>query len=158
HGTVRLGETVYDFTDAWAVLDHGRGRWPYSTHWHWGAASGRTDGHTVGLQLGGTWTRGTGMTENAVCVDGRLTKIGTELRWHHPDNRRPWHLSTPDSDQVDLVFTPFHERVDSTDAVLLRNHTRQCFGHYSGTVRTDDGTPIRVDRLLGWAEEVRMRW
>lgn len=158
HGTVRLGETVYDFTDAWAVLDHGRGRWPYSTHWHWGAASGRTDGHTVGLQLGGTWTRGTGMTENAVCVDGRLTKIGTELRWHHPDNSRPWHLSTPDSDQVDLVFTPFHERVDSTDAVLLRNHTRQCFGHYSGTVRTDDGAPIRVDRLLGWAEEVRMRW
>ena len=109
-GTVRLGEQNYDFTGGWGVLDHGRGRWPALVRWNWGAASGHTDGHVVGLQLGGKWTVGTGMTENALCVDGRLTKIGTELDWTYGDYLAPWSIRTPGSDEVDLVFTPFHDR------------------------------------------------
>src|SRR5690606_34589059 len=45
---------------SWAVLDHGRGRWPYDMRWNWGAASGTVDGRTLGVQVGGTWTDGTG--------------------------------------------------------------------------------------------------
>ncbi|WP_017602711.1 DUF2804 domain-containing protein [Nocardiopsis alkaliphila] len=159
-GTVRLGEHTYDFTDAWGVLDHGRGRWPYDTHWNWGAASGHTDHHTVGLQFGGQWTQGTGLTENALCVDGHLTKIGQELAWDYDpeDLLAPWHLHTPGSDQVDVVFTPFHERADLTDIGVIVNDTHQCFGHYQGTVRTDEGTTIQVDHLPGFAEQVHMRW
>ncbi|MFD8597259.1 DUF2804 domain-containing protein [Kitasatospora sp. NPDC059646] len=160
-GTVRLGDRSYEFgADAWGVLDHGRGRWPRSLGWNWGAASGRTDGHVVGLQFGGQWTVGTGATENALCVDGRLTKIGTELDWHYDpaDPLAPWHLTTPGTDQVDLTFTPFHDRRTRTEAGLLANRTDQCFGHYRGVIRTDDGEKVAVDRLLGWAEDVRMRW
>ena len=159
-GTVRLGSRTLDFTDAWGVLDHGRGRWPYDTRWNWGAASGRTDGHTVGLQFGGQWTKGTGLTENALCVDGHLTKIGEELHWDYdPDDpHRPWRIRTPDSDRVDVVFTPFHERVDRTDAAVIVNDTHQLFGHYTGTIRPDQGDPLDVDGLLGFAEHVHMRW
>src|SRR5690606_23325261 len=39
--------------DSWAVLDHGRGRWPYRISWNWGAGSGRSHGRVVGLQVGG---------------------------------------------------------------------------------------------------------
>ncbi|MEU3498204.1 DUF2804 domain-containing protein [Kitasatospora cineracea] len=162
-GTVRLGDRTYGFGtdgDSWGVLDHGRGRWPRSLGWNWGAASGRTDGHTVGLQFGGQWTEGTGSTENALCVDGRLSKIGTELDWRHDpaDPLAPWRITTPGSDQVDLVFHPFHDRRTRTEAGLIANRTDQCFGHYRGTVRTDDGLRVAVDGLLGWAEDVRMRW
>jgi len=160
-GTVRIGATVYEFgEDAWGVLDHGRGRWPRSITWNWGAASGRSDGRVVGLQLGGKWTAGTGVTENAVCVDGRLTKIGQELEWRYDpgDFLAPWTIRTPDGEQVELTFTPFHDRVVRTDAVLLANRTDQCFGRYHGRVRTDDGRDVLIDGLLGWAEEVRMLW
>ncbi|MFF4342678.1 DUF2804 domain-containing protein [Kitasatospora sp. NPDC001540] len=160
-GTVRLGDRTYDFgDDAWGVLDHGRGRWPRSLGWNWGAASGRTDGHTVGLQFGGQWTVGTGSTENALCVDGRLTKIGSELDWHYDPATplAPWRITTPDSDLVDLTFLPFHDRRTRTEAGLVANRTDQCFGHYRGTIRTDDGLRVAVDGLLGWAEDVRMRW
>ncbi|MCC5574619.1 DUF2804 domain-containing protein [Microtetraspora sp. AC03309] len=158
-GTVRIGGTAIDFA-GWGVLDHGRGRWPYDTLWNWGTASGETDGHVVGLQFGGKWTAGTGMTENALCVDGRLTKIGEELEWTYStsDYLAPWTLRTPGSDQVDLTFTPFHERADRTNAGLISTEGHQCFGHYSGVVRPDGGTPIQVDGLLGWAEQVHMRW
>lgn len=150
-GVVRLGGATYDFTDGWGVLDHGRGRWPANTRWNWGAASGRTDGRTVGLQLGGKWTVGTGSTENALCVDGRLTKIGSELSWHYPEYTGDWTIRTPDSEQVDLTFTPFHHRSPLPG-------THQCFGHYRGRIRTDDGASVAVDGLLGWAEQVHMLW
>ena len=42
--------------DSWAVLDHGRGRWPYAVHWNWGAGSGLVDGRVIGVQVGGRWT------------------------------------------------------------------------------------------------------
>ena len=35
----------------------------------------------IGLQFGGKWTEGTGMTENAPCIDGRVSKISQELEW-----------------------------------------------------------------------------
>ncbi|MDG3009138.1 DUF2804 domain-containing protein [Rhodococcus sp. D2-41] len=157
-GTVRLGETVYDFANGWGVLDHGRGRWPHDITWNWGAASGHTDGRVVGLQLGGKWTVGTGMTENALCVDGRLSKIGEELSWEYGEFTEPWTIRTPGSDRVELTFTPFHDRVDHTDLRLLLTDTHQCFGRYTGRIRTDDGASVAVDRLLGWAEQVHMRW
>ncbi|MEV4560246.1 DUF2804 domain-containing protein [Kitasatospora sp. NPDC049285] len=160
-GTVRLGDRRYAFdADAWGVLDHGRGRWPRAVSWNWGAASGRTDGRTVGLQFGGRWTVGTGATENALCVDGRLSKLGTELTWQYDlaAPLSPWRIRTPDSDQVDLTFTPFHHRHTRTEAGLIANRTDQCFGHYRGTIRPDDGATVAVDGLLGWAEDVRMQW
>ncbi|MFD4690956.1 DUF2804 domain-containing protein [Streptomyces sp. NPDC058463] len=169
-GRVRIGSEILEFgasrtknaadSDTWAVLDHGRGRWPRAVDWNWGAASGRTDGRTLGLQFGGRWTAGTVSTENGLCVDGRLTKIGEELAWHWSasDPLSPWTVRTASSGQVDLTFTPFHNRSTHTDVGLIANRTDQCFGHYNGRVRTDDGTEIAVTQLLGWAEDVRMRW
>lgn len=157
-GSVTLAGSRYDFAGGWGVLDHGRGRWPYDTLWNWGAASGTAGGHTVGLQFGGKWTAGTGMTENALCVDGRLTKIGEELDWQYGDLTAPWRIRTPDSDQVNLTFTPFHERAERTNALLIATDTHQCFGHYSGTVHPAGHAPLKIDGLLGWAEQVRMRW
>lgn len=160
-GHVRIGERVHTFADdAWGTLDHGRGRWPRAVTWNWGAASGRSGGHTLGLQFGGRWTEGTGATENALCVDGRLSKIGEELEWTYSgeDFMAPWTVRTPHSGQVDLTFTPFHDRRTRTNAGLLANRTDQCFGHWSGLVRSDAGEEIPVDGVLGWAEEVHMRW
>ncbi|MDI2129558.1 DUF2804 domain-containing protein [Yinghuangia seranimata] len=160
-GTVRVGDEVYAFgTDTWATLDHGRGRWPRRITWNWGAASGMCGDHEVGLQFGGKWTAGTGSTENALCVDGRLSKLGGELEWTYDstDFLKPWTVRTTDSDQVDVTFTPFHNRHAHTDAKLIANRADQCFGRYTGRIRTDDGETVEVDGLLGWAEEVDMRW
>lgn len=60
--------------------------------WNWGAGSGTVDGRTVGLQLGGRWTVGTGSTENAVLLDGRLSRIGSELGWTY--SARDWMAPT----------------------------------------------------------------
>ncbi|BBY55096.1 DUF2804 domain-containing protein [Mycobacterium koreense] len=161
HGAVHIGQRAYPVgEDAWGTLDHGRGRWPRSVRWNWGAAAGRTDGHVVGLQFGGRWTDHTGTTENALCVDGRLTRIPTDLHWEYDrrDYLRPWTVRTRDSDQVAVTFTPFHYNRARAEAGLLATRTDQCFGYYRGHVRTEEGTRIAVEDLLGWAEDVAMRW
>lgn len=138
---------------AFAVLDHGRGKWPYRMTWNWAAASGPG----LALQFGGKWTDGTGMTESAVFVDGRLHKIGEELTWTYDtsDWMRPWTIT---GRRVEVEFRPFHEKVSRTELGVVGTETHQCFGHFTGRVQADDGAWVGVDGLTGWAEEARQRW
>lgn len=143
--------------ESWAVLDHGRGRWPYSMHWNWGAGSGVTDGRVIGIQLGAKWTDGTGATENSLLVDGRLHKISENLVWDYSttDWLAPWHIHGA---SADLVFTPFYDKVSAINLGVLGNQTHQCFGHYDGAITDSAGARIRVANILGWAEDVHNRW
>jgi hypothetical protein len=140
----------------WAVLDHGRGKWPYSTTWNWGSGSGTTDGHTIGLQFGGKWTQGTGMTENALCIDGRVTKISEELEWVYDpgDWLQPW---TVRGTGVDVTLMPRHERKSRTNVGVIFTEVHQCFGTWNGTVEAD-GRSYRIEDVHGFAEEAQMRW
>lgn len=155
-GSLTVAGTTYD-ASGWAVLDHGRGRWPYSLTWNWAAGSGTVDGEVRGLQLGGRWTAGTGSTENALLVGNRLHKLHDEVVWEYDarDWLRPWRIH---GDRLDVQFTPFHERVARTNLLLVASETHQCFGHFTGWAVDDAGEQVSVDGLVGWAEEARNRW
>ena len=163
-GTVRVGDrrwTVDASHDAWGVQDLGRGIWKYANRWNWASASGRADdGRTVGLQFGGKWTVGTGATENGLCIDGTLSKLGEEHEWTYDWSRplRPWRVRTVGSDRVDVTLTPTFDRYENTDLGLLKMEVHQCFGTWSGRVVGDDGRPLELRGLLGFAEEARNRW
>lgn len=143
---------------AFGVLDHGRGRWPYRTTWNWGSGSGRSEERTIGLQFGGRWTDGTGMTENALCLDGRIHKLGEDLTWTYDrhDWMRPWQVR--DHSRVDLTFTPRYERRSRTEALAIATEVHQCFGNWTGHVVDDAGATVAVNDIAGFAEEARMRW
>ncbi|HEX5968319.1 MAG TPA: DUF2804 domain-containing protein [Intrasporangium sp.] len=142
---------------SWATHDHGRGRWPRAVHWNWGAGSGVTNGQVIGIQVGGRWTDGTGSVENALLVDGRLTKVSEELTWEYdPDDwMAPWRVR---GEAVDLTFTPEHVRESATDLVVVSSSTHQCFGTWSGRARDENGRWVAVADVYGWAEDVRNRW
>ena len=157
-GTVVWHGKTYELDSAWACLDFGRGKWPYRTTWNWGTGAGVCGGVTVGVQLGGKWTDGTGMTENALYVDGTLSKISEELVWTYDEWLAPWTIRTPQSDRVDLTFTPVHDKVTRLNLGALSQSVDQCFGTYSGSIVPDDGESIRIDGVFGWAEEATWRW
>lgn len=140
-----------------AVLDHGRGRWPYRMRWHWGAGSGVHDGRVIGVQVGGRWTDGTGSTENALLVDGRLHKNDDELVWEHDpaDPLAPWRIHGP---HADLTFTPTHDHATRTNMLLVAQEAHQCFGTYAGWMTDEHGTRVAFAGIDGWAEDVRNRW
>lgn len=142
---------------AFAVLDHGRGRWPHAVTWNWAAGYGVHLGRRVGLQLGGKWTDGTGQTENAVIVAGRTHHVGEDLDWRYDrgDFMRPWRIT---GHRVEVTFAPFHERAERTNLLVVASEIHQCFGRFTGWVLDDTGHRVAVDGLLGWAEEARNRW
>jgi hypothetical protein len=171
-GSLRLGDETRRFgrggsggdggvEPAWGVLDVGRGRWPYRTHWNWagGAGLARDGRTTLGLQLGAKWTVGTGFTENGILVDGRLTKIGEELHWDYRWDAplEPWRVRHP-SGSLDLTLTPRYDKHSRTDALVLATEVHQVFGSWSGFVSADDGTRHELADLPGFAEESRSRW
>ncbi|GAA1525030.1 hypothetical protein HD600_002893 [Microbacterium ginsengiterrae] len=157
-GSIMIDGTSIDIPEgSWAVLDHGRGRWPYRVWWNWAAGSGVVGDRTIGLQLGSKWTDGSGMTENAVVVDGRVTKIGEEFVWDYDadDWMAPWHIH---GTGADLTFTPFHNKHSRTNALLVSTRTDQLFGVWTGWVAGDDGIRVDVGGIEGFAEDVLNRW
>ncbi|HEY7916582.1 MAG TPA: DUF2804 domain-containing protein [Acidimicrobiales bacterium] len=163
-GELVVGDRVWpiggpDGSDSWGVLDVGRGRWPREITWNWGGGGGRVGDHIVGLQVGAKWTEGSGFTENGLIVDGRLTKLGSELRWEYSwdEPMRPWRIDDPGG-QLDMVLTPRFDKYSQVDAGEFGSETHQVFGSWSGRLVTDDGIELRFSGLQGFAEEARQRW
>jgi hypothetical protein len=159
-GTLQVGDRTYDMTGAFATLDFGRGIWPYKVGWNWANAGGFSQGRRIGLNLGGKWTDNTGMNENAVVVDGRLSKLGADMLFEYDkrDMLKPWRIHDADNDQVDLVMTPFYERVAKTDLGLLVSEVHQLIGRFNGRVKTADGVYVAIDNLLGTVEDHFGKW
>ena len=163
-GSLTVGSRTFDLggeaNEAWGILDIGRGRWPYQTKWNWGGGAGRAKtGEVIGVQIGGKWTDNTGFTENGIIVDGRLVKIGEDLEWRYDWDHplEPWQVRSQDRN-LDLTLRPIHDRYANTNLGVLTNEVHQVFGHWTGTVPDGEGARLRVERILGFAEEARARW
>jgi hypothetical protein len=162
-GTVRLDAREYRFTeanDSFACLDFGRGRWPRGIEWNWAFASGRCGARTIGLNFGGTWTDGTGVTENGVVIDGRLHKVSDDVEFVF-DRRafmNPWRVRSRGSSRVDLRFSPMRQRSVNVPLGLAGVRLAQMMGTFSGTFEADGGERIEIADLVGLAEWLRARW
>lgn len=162
HGIVTVGNKTTNFVPerSFAWLDFGRGIWPYESAWNWTIAGGISDGRRVGFNFGSGWTDGTGMTENAIFVDGKVHKLAEDIRFDYdPTNvLAPWHLRSVGTPRVDLVFTPKHDRFDATNAILIKSSLHQVIGHFSGSLIDDEGNRIAIQNLVGVVEEHKARW
>ncbi len=160
-GHLIWGDDRIDFkpTDTLGNLDWGRGIWDYRSFWVWASASGfLPDGRTVGLNLGFGFGDTSQATENALILNGRLHKLGrVDFQYSAQNFKRPWKMSSPDG-RLDLEFTPFVERVAKTNLLIITSEVHQMFGCYRGIAIADDGEVIKIDGLVGWAEEHHARW
>jgi Domain of unknown function (DUF2804), N-terminal/Domain of unknown function (DUF2804), C-terminal len=142
-------------------LDWGRGVWEYRSYWNWASGSGflpRPDGRPVGLNLGRGFGDLSKATENCVVVDGRLHKLGAvTFDYVSGDYMRPWRFAD-DEGRLDLTFTPFKDRTARTNLAVIFSEVHQMFGRYNGRVVLDDGRPLEIRDLIGFAEEHQARW
>lgn len=164
-GTVTLHNgRVFSFgpeNQSFACLDFGRGRWPRSIDWNWGFASARLpSGQTLGFNLGGKWTDGTGVTENGVVLDGKLHKLSepVDFRYDTRDFKKTWRIQSRDTDRVTLALTPIRHRAVRLPLGVIGAELHQMLGRYDGTVIDGDGKRIVVDDVVGLAESFRAYW
>ncbi len=140
-------------------LDWGRGVWEYKSFWVWASASGfLPDQRCVGLNLGFGFGDTSAATENALILDGRVHKLGrVDFTYDSGNFMEPWHMVAPDG-RLDLTFTPFLDRTAATNLLIITSEVHQMFGHYRGTAVTDDGQAVKLEGLVGFAEEHRAKW
>ncbi len=140
-------------------LDWGRGVWDYQSYWNWASASGfLPDGRTVGLNLGCGFGDLSAATENAVILNGRIHKL-EQVRFDYTsgDYMKPWKFTSSDG-RLNLDFVPFKDRTARTNLGVIFSEVHQMFGRYSGEAAADNGEVLRLENLIGFAEEHHARW
>jgi len=141
------------------TLDWGVGVWPYRSFWIWASFSRfLPDGRSIGINAGGGIGNNAELSDNAIILEGKVHKLGkVDYKYDNTNFKKPWLMTSPDG-RLSLEFVPFFERVAKTDVGILSSEVHQMFGRYSGTLITDTGETIKVDNLIGWAEEHHARW
>jgi hypothetical protein len=160
-GFIRYGDQREDLRPDTCLgsLDWGRGVWEYQSFWNWASASGfLVDGRTIGLNLGQGFGDLSKATENCIILNGRVHKLGAvRFDYRSGDYMQPWRF-TDDENRLDLTFTPFKDRTAQTNLGIIFSEVHQMFGRYSGRVILDDGSPLEIRDLIGFAEEHHARW
>jgi hypothetical protein len=158
-GEVRWGQRI------WRCDEYTRGSVDWScgfmrreTAWNWACLAGRLgDGRSLGLNLA-AGVNETGMTENALWLDGRCIRLGAArflFNRNHPGE--DWRVSTEDG-RVDLRFVPAGMRKEKLNALVMASNFRQLVGTFKGQVVDDAGTIIPVTGLQGLMEDHFARW
>lgn len=57
-----------------------------------------------------------------------------------------------------MQFAPLLDRKANINLALAKSVQHQVFGHFTGPVVLDDGRPVAIDRVLGFAEDVLNWW
>jgi hypothetical protein len=160
-GQLQYGDLREDIepTNSLGSLDWGRGVWAYQSFWNWASASGfLDDGRRFGLNLGCGFGDTSQATENCFILDGRLHKLDQVHFDYQPgDYMKPWKF-TDNQGRLSLDFVPFVDRTARTDLKVITSKVHQMFGLYSGTAISDQGERLRIENLLGFAEEHHARW
>ena len=161
----RDGRWSFDRQESFCVLDWGRVCTPYALVWYWGNGSGWLTGEDGKRRLFGfelTWGIGdeSQATETCVFYDGKAHKLGAVdvESFPKPDKyMQPWNFISEDG-RFNLTMTPFYDHHSDLNIGVMRMHSHQVHGLWSGTVVLDDGSSVAVKDLYAFCEYVENRW
>ncbi len=166
-GTFTCPDGSYRFSkdSCFCVMDWGRVCTPYRLVWYWGNGScyltdDKGQRHLFGFEI--TWGIGCeeAATETCLFFDGKAHKIGAvdvEV-FPKPDGyMKPWRFVSEDG-RFNLTMQPFYDHHSDLNVGVLRMHSHQVHGLWSGTVTLDDGTVLGISDMYAFCEYVENRW
>ncbi len=145
-------------SDATALLDWGRGVWPFAHEWFWGNGAGFVDGGRFGFNIGWGFGDLQYATENMFFWNGKAYKLDRldATRDAH-DYMKPWHFKD-NNGLFDFTMTPIYDRYTENKMIVINTHCHQIFGRYNGTAVLPDGKVIEVKDLMAFCEHAENRW
>ncbi|MCM1043205.1 MAG: DUF2804 domain-containing protein [Corallococcus sp.] len=163
-GEARFGNYRAHFggqTEAFGLLDWGRGVWPFEHKWVWANGSTRLpDGKLFGFNLGWGFGNTQAATENMFFVDNKAYKLGNVLCTEiakKPDGLKV--LSYKDEEGLfDFTFEQTFNNRTETKVLFVNNQCNQIFGKWSGSVVIPDGTRLQVQPFTAFCEWAHNHW
>jgi len=150
-------------SESLAVMDWGRGVWPYDVTWYWGLAQGYHEGKRFALNIGHGFGDTSDASENMIFFEGKAHKLthgrfiiptDGKGRYNYLDN---WSFSTDDN-RLDVIFKPIVDRKDKINLGLLKSDQHQVFGYFEGKAILDNKEVVTFKNLFGFAELIRNKW
>ena len=159
-GSLTIGDKSFAFEPetSYGLMDWGRGIWPYKTHWLWGSACGLVEGVPIAFNIGYGFGDLSTHTENIVFYNGKAHKID-EVEFHHEDRdpTKPWKFTSND-DRFNMTLDPIIPHREKLNFGLIYLNSSLLHGLYSGEVILDNGEKIKIENMLGHAEDIYWRW
>ena len=161
-GKYTIGDKEIVLDNARGLLDWGRGVWTYRNTWYWGAAMGCVNGKEFGFNIGYGFGDTSAASENMLFYDGKAHKLENVVFNISTINGRddymsPWTFTSSDG-RLEMDFVPIINRSANADIGIICSKQNQVFGRFSGKAILDDGTELKIDNLLGFAEKVYNKW
>ena len=171
-GKVVYGDKTYEFKGledkSFAVLDWGRGVWPFHQVWWWG--NGNTvlpDGRVFGFEIGWGFGNTEAASESTAFIDGKAYKLGylkleNEKEIVKPldscwdDNGVEWKI-TSDDGSFEMTMKPEFDNYTMLRFLVVGNLCHQVFGKWSGTVKCGDEV-IEIKDMTAFLERSDNMW
>ncbi|MEG1706540.1 MAG: DUF2804 domain-containing protein, partial [Clostridia bacterium] len=158
-GYARFDSKIVYLSDAFGLLDWGRGVWPFAHSWIWGNGSTKlSDGKMFGFNIGWGFGNTEKATENMVFYDYKASKLGDITLTRNEENLlEPWTF-VESSGRMRLTMQPIFDNFTQTKILFVNNKCHQVFGKFSGFVILDDGKVIEVDNMTAFCENANNHW
>lgn len=158
-GSVKYRDKVYHFSpeDSFGLLDWGRGVWPFHNEWYWSNGTGYIEDKIFGFNLGCGFGNTNAASENILLYGDSIHKLG-EVRFERgSDYIEPWHIFDLEG-RLDLTLTPAYDRTTRTKLLWVNNSCHQMFGEFRGKAVLDDGTELKLEKIISFAEHAINNW
>lgn len=158
-GHARFGNRLVEaLGEETALLDWGRGVWPFHQEWFWGCGAGLADGGRFGFNVGWGFGNLANATENMFFWNGKAYKLGAlSVERDEGDYMNPWHFVSDDG-HFNMTMTPIYDNYTKTKFAFVNNRCHQVFGNFSGTATLPDGRIVRIKELLAFCEHAVNNW
>ena len=175
-GTVKIGDKEIEFKgkpdNAYAVLDWGRGVWPFHETWWWGNGSWtfydeNQQEHIFGFEIGWDFCNTSAASESTAFLDGKAYKLGYLKFENQEEVVKPWDSDWADNNQIwkitsddgsfEMEMTPEYDNYTMLRFIFVGNLCHQVFGKWNGTVKCGDQV-IEVKDMTAFLERSDNMW
>lgn len=151
---VRFGDFSVKMTNAFGLLDWGRGVWPFKHSWTWGNGSTMIDGIPFGFNIGWGFGDTSCGTENMFFYNNKAYKLGNVTRTSNSDGSVTFR---DEEGLFDMTATPLYDNFTTTKVLWVNNSCHQVFYNFSGKVIVD-GNELNVPPFVAFCEDAENRW
>ncbi len=141
-----------------AVMDWGRGVWPFSQEWFWGNGGAFVGGDRFGFNIGWGFGDLTHASENMFFWNGKAVKLGAlDVERDAGNYTAPWRFRD-ETGHFDLTMTPVFDHFTRTKIAFIQTQCHQVHGRWNGYVLLEDGTKKEIKDVLAFCEHAENRW
>ncbi len=163
NGRVWLGDKAIDLSpdNSFALFDWTHGAYHRQTFWNWACGAGWARGESGVCAMGFNFSRGVyenGRLENTLWIDGVPEPAGEmDYIYDSQNPLAPWKICSKDR-KINLTFFPEGMRRADDNFIVLASRFIQPCGRFEGTITTESGTALILEKTGGVVEEHYAKW